>query len=54
MSDSLNGTYVNTADENGHGQDHCELVGGSQQNANLPSHFWDSPSAHGTHGVYVI
>ena len=48
MSDDLTATFLNMADSSGHGQDHCELVGGDESNANLPNDFWDSPTATGT------
>ncbi|XP_013412845.1 uncharacterized protein LOC106175409 [Lingula anatina] len=47
MSDGLSEEFLNIADSNGHGQDHCEFVGGNERDANLPSHFWSSPSARG-------
>ena len=47
MSDSLSGTFRNIADGHGHGEDHCELVGGSDTRSNLPSNFWTSPATNG-------
>ena len=47
MSEQLSDVFKNIADSSGHGQDHCEFVGGNAANANLPSHFWDSPTAFG-------
>ena len=48
MSDDLTATFLNIADSSGHGQDHCELVGGDESKANLPNDFWVSPTATGT------
>lgn len=41
-------TFLNIGDGNGHGQDHCELVGGTEADANLPTDFWDTPSVLGS------
>ncbi|XP_070538772.1 uncharacterized protein [Ptychodera flava] len=47
LSDDLDGVFLNVADSNGHGQDHCEFLGGTEESSNIDNDFWDSPSTYG-------
>ena len=44
---SLTGTFLNVGDGVGQGQDLCELVGGLQENANLPGGYTNAPEMTG-------
>ena len=37
---NLTGTFLNVGDGLGQGEDFCELVGGLQENANLPDDYY--------------
>ena len=47
LAEHVTDTFLNIGDGGGHGQDHCELVGGVEADANLPNNFWDTPSVQG-------
>lgn len=47
LANQVTDTFLNIGDGSGHGQDHCELVGGTEADANLPSDFWNTPSVSG-------
>ncbi|XP_077993982.1 uncharacterized protein LOC144447775 [Glandiceps talaboti] len=47
LSDDLDDVFLNVADSSGHGQDHCEFVGGSDESTRIDNDFWDSPSNRG-------
>lgn len=40
---------MNIGDGNGSGQDHCELLGGSEASATVAGDYMNSPSASGTY-----
>lgn len=40
---------MNIGDGNGSGQDHCELMGGSEASATVAGDYMNSPSASGTY-----
>jgi len=47
LSDDLDGTFLNIGDSSGHGQDHCEFIGGDRPATNIDNNFWNSPSNRG-------
>ncbi|XP_070549180.1 uncharacterized protein [Ptychodera flava] len=47
LSDDLDGVFLNVADSSGHGQDHCEFLGGTEESNNIDNDFWDSPLTRG-------
>lgn len=44
---------MNIGDGSGAGEDHCELVGGSEANALDAGNYVSSPSVNGTYNVYI-
>lgn len=49
MGSSLGATFMNIGDGNGSGQDHCELLGGSEASATVAGDYMSSPSVSGTY-----
>ena len=49
LAEHVSDTFLNIGDGSGHGQDHCELVGGTEADANLPNDFFGTPSELGNH-----
>ncbi|XP_065927870.1 uncharacterized protein [Magallana gigas] len=47
LGSNLGTTFMNIGDGNGSGQDHCELMGGSEASATVAGDYMNSPSASG-------
>ncbi|XP_077996953.1 uncharacterized protein LOC144450235 [Glandiceps talaboti] len=47
LSNSLTGEFLNIGDGGGHGQDHCEFVGGTDPATSIDNDFLNAPSVYG-------